>query len=214
MKDSTLINSGDYSYSLNRMVFNEVHETSVCLDVGCWSGNLGKALIIEKQCIVDGIDVKTDVLKKAEKNGYRKTYLINFNNEKVDFKQIKQKYDVIICADILEHLVNPDIVLKNLMKNLTPNGKIIISLPNVAFLLNRLLLMFGKWEYREFGTLDKTHLRFYTIASLARMVETAGLEVESVKPYNQFGMLRFIKPLTALFPTLLAYQILIVAKQK
>jgi len=214
MRDSTLINSGNYGYSLNRVVLNEISDKSVCLDVGCWTGNLGKALIVEKHCVVDGVDVRADVLKKAEKNGYRKTYLINFNNEEINFEQLNQKYDVIICADILEHLINPEIVLKNLIKMISPNGKIIISLPNVAFLLNRILLLLGKWEYREFGTLDKTHLRFYTISSLARMVESVGLEIESIKPYNQFGILRYIKPLTFLFPTLFAYQIMIVAKQK
>jgi 2-polyprenyl-3-methyl-5-hydroxy-6-metoxy-1,4-benzoquinol methylase len=213
MADSTLINSGDYSNSLNREVFGEIHEGSKCLDVGCWTGNLGNALIKEKKCVVDGIDVKVDVLNKAKKNGYRNTYLINFNNEQVDFKQLKQKYDVIIFADILEHLVNPDFVLKSLINNLTLGGKIIISLPNVAFLLNRILLLFGSWNYREFGTLDKTHLRFYTISSLKRMVANTGLEIEAVKPYNQFGILRYIDPLTAIFPTFLAYQIMIVAKK-
>jgi O-antigen biosynthesis protein len=214
MKNSTLIDSGDYSDSLNRVVFDEVDDKSICLDVGCWTGNLGRALIREKQCIVDGVDVKADVLKEAEKNGYRKTYLMNLNNEEIDFNKIDQKYNVIICADILEHLINPDVVLRSLIKKLVSDGKIIISLPNVAFLLNRILLLLGGWEYREFGTLDKTHLRFYTISSLKRMIKSAGLEIESVKPYNQFGILRFIKPLTFLFPTLFAYQIMIIARQK
>jgi 2-polyprenyl-3-methyl-5-hydroxy-6-metoxy-1,4-benzoquinol methylase len=213
MNKSTLINSGDYSNSLNREVFGEINEGSKCLDVGCWTGNLGNALIKEKKCVVDGIDVKIEVLNKAKKNGYRNIYLINFNNEQINFKQINQKYDVIIFADILEHLINPDLVLISLVNNLTLGGKIIISLPNVAFLLNRLLLLMGKWEYREFGTLDKTHLRFYTITSLKRMVKNTGLEIEIVKPYNQFGILRHVDPLTAIFPTLLAYQIMIVAKK-
>ncbi|MEK7570689.1 MAG: class I SAM-dependent methyltransferase [Patescibacteria group bacterium] len=206
-------NSGDYSLSLNSYVISQVPDKSVCLDVGCWTGNLGKFLKEKKDCIVDGIDVADEPLQKAKKNGYRETYKINLNNDPLRLDQLK-KYDVIIFADVLEHLVNPPAILSQMKKKLKTDGTVIISLPNVAFLLNRLLLLFGKWDYREFGTLDKTHLRFYTIDSVQKMVESAGFTVTKVKPYNQFGLLRYIAPLTALFPSLFAYQILLVAKPK
>lgn len=206
--------SGDYSQSLNKHVTNEISRNSTCLDVGCWTGNLGRELIQNKFCRVDGIDMLNEVLIKAKKKGYHTTYNINLNNRPLSLAKINNKYDFIIFADVLEHLIDPPDVLQQMKKKLKPNGRIIISLPNVAFILNRLLLLFGSWEYREFGTLDKTHLRFYTISSLTKLVESAGYKIEKVKPYNQFGLLRFISPLTHLFPTLLAYQILLVAKRK
>lgn len=202
----------NYSFSFNKFVFDEIPKNSHCLDVGCWSGNLGRSLIREKRCIVDGIDVNINMLSQAKKAGYNQTFLINLNQDTIDLSVIQQKYDVIIFADILEHLISPEGVLKLFKSKLKKNGYILISLPNVAFFLNRLQLFFGNWDYREFGTLDKTHLRFYTIKSLKKMVESAGYKPTRIKPYNQFGVLRYINPFNRFFPSLLAYQILLTAE--
>jgi len=193
-------------------VYDEVPENSACLDVGCWNGNLGAKLIRDKNCIVDGVDVNTEMLKQAQKKGYHTTYVINLNSENVNFLDIKQKYDVIMFADVLEHLINPELVLKLAQQKLKKGGKIIISLPNVAFLLNRIQLLLGKWEYRDFGTLDKTHLKFYTVDSGQKMVESAGMRVRKIVPYNQFGMLPKIELIKNVFPRLLSYQFLIVCE--
>ena len=205
--------SGDYTASFNKFIYNEIPAESKCLDVGCWTGNLGKMLIAKKGCTVDGIDVNKSVLKSAKRNGYRSTYDINLNNDNYALEGIENNYDVIICADIIEHLINPERVLNELKKKLSKNGIIIISLPNVAFLLNRLQLLFGKWNYREFGTLDKTHLKFFTVDSLIKLVTTADFRIVKVKPYNQFGLLRYIEPLNKLLPKLFSYQILLVARK-
>ncbi len=212
MNKLSKLKSADYTNSFNHFVYKEVKENSKCLDVGCWSGNLGAKLINNKNCIVDGIDMDKRELALALRKGFRKTYTINLNTYPEKLKQLKDRYDVIIFSDVLEHLIDPQFILKRLKKNLSDNGYIIVSLPNVAFLLNRLQLLFGRWEYREYGTLDKTHLRFYTISSLIKLVESAGYKVEKVVPYNQFGVLRFLWPLDKIFPTLLAYQVMIKAK--
>lgn len=214
MTKNNLIQPGDYSYSFNEFIYSKVPNGSNCLDVGCWTGNLGEKLIKEKNCTVDGIDAMEHILKYAQKKGYRKTYLINLNNDSIDVTQLNQKYDVIIFADVLEHLINPENVLNMLKKSLKHSGKIIVSLPNVAFILNRLELLLGRWVYREFGTLDKTHLRFYTIRSITDLIERTGYKVVEIKPYNQFGILRYLDPLTKLFPTLLAYQTMVIAQTK
>jgi 2-polyprenyl-3-methyl-5-hydroxy-6-metoxy-1,4-benzoquinol methylase len=151
-------------------------------------------------------------LKKAKKNGYRSVFKINLNNDPLILNLGTKKYDVIICADILEHLIYPEKILFTFKKYLKKNGRIIISLPNIGFILNRIHLLQGKWEYQEFGCRDKTHLRFYTINSGIEMVKSANLQIQDVKPYNQFGMLRKIKPLDVLFPALFSFQFIIVAK--
>lgn len=214
MTNNNLLPSGNYGNSLNLFIYNMIPNSSVCLDVGCWTGNLGEKLINEKKCIVDGIDANDQVLKIAKQRGYKSTYLINLNNDQINLDQIAKKYDIIIFADILEHLIHPEYILKTLNKNLKPEGKILVSLPNVAFILNRFELMMGRWTYREFGTLDKTHLRFYTIRSIADLIEKAGYSVIKIKPYNQFGILRYMEPFTKLFPSLFAYQTLVVAQPK
>ncbi len=208
-----IINSGDYSTSFNPFVYAEIPRGSACLDVGCWTGNLGRELVNKKHCKVDGIDARKDVLIKAKGNGYNNTFLINLNAEDLDLDKLTKKYNSIIFADVLEHLIDPETILSRLKKNLKPDGEIIISLPNVAFILNRLLLLCGRWEYTEFGTLDKTHLRFYTIKSVVKMVEAAGYKTIKVKPYNQFGVLRHLNFITSIFPTLFSYQIMIIARK-
>lgn len=205
--------SGDYSNSYNLTVFNNIAENSVCLDVGCWVGNLGSLLIDKKNCTVDGIDFKQEVLDEALAKGYKNVFKVNFNNENYSLDKIPNNYyDYIIFADVLEHLIDPSLVIEVLKAKLKPSGKILISLPNVAFLLNRVLLALGKWEYKEFGTLDKTHLRFFTISSGSKFVTNAGYKIIKVEPYNQFGILRYIKPLDSIFPSLLCYQFLLLAE--
>lgn len=208
------LKSGSYGNSVNLYVYNKIPDNTTCLDVGCWTGELGEKITKEKHCIVDGIDANTNVLNIAKTNGYRSLYRMNLNNENINYQQLKHKYDVIIFADVLEHTINPEYILKVMLKKINQDGKIIISLPNVAFLLNRLQLLMGKWTYREFGTLDKTHLRFFTIESIMELIDRAGYKIIEVNPYNQFGLLRYIGPLTILFPSIFAYQILLVAQPK
>ena len=106
-------------------------------------------------------------------------------------------------------MVNPKGVLALLKPKLKDDGRVIISLPNVAFILNRFFLLIGKWDYKEFGTLDKTHLKFFTIKSAQGMVEESGFKVRKITPYNQFKKLTLVKPFLKIFPGLFAYQFLI-----
>ena len=204
--------STDYSNSFNKFIFELVPICAHCLDVGCSTGNLGYALKTQKECEVDGIEFDPSAAEIAKKRGYRVVHVKDLNMEDNSFLDFENKYDVITCADVLEHLINPDRALIFLRKYLKPNGIFIISLPNVAFILNRLHLFFGDWEYKKYGILDQTHLRFYTIDSGCKMIKNTSLEVVKVKPYNQFSSLRFIRPLDKLAPRLFAYQFIVIAK--
>ncbi len=207
------LESGNYSASLNRVVCSKVPNNSVCLDVGCWDGNMGEYLSQSKSCVVDGIDVNQQMLGRARTRGYRHTFKINLNSENYDLSALPRDYDVFLFADVLEHLINPKDLLSELRPYLKPNGKIVVSLPNVAFLLNRLNLLFGRWNYTEFGTLDKTHLKFYTLKTAKTFVESAGYKVEKICAYNQFKRLEILDPLLKIFPGIFGYQILIEARK-
>ena len=210
-----IISHTDYSSSFNGSVFSQIPPQSVCLDVGCSSGNLGAALIAHKDCRVHGIDVNLDALAQATQKGYEQVYALDLIREPGGLGMVPDlNFDCIICADVLEHLVNPELILPILANKLRPGGLMIVSLPNVAFGLNRLHLLLGNWNYREYGIMDKTHLRFYTIQSGIRLVKESGLEVLKVQPYNQFGVLRHLKLLDRLFPSFFAYQFIIVSYKK
>jgi 2-polyprenyl-3-methyl-5-hydroxy-6-metoxy-1,4-benzoquinol methylase len=86
-------------------------------------------------------------------------------------------FDAIVYGDVLEHLVDPLRVLVELDRNLAPGGYVIISVPNVAHLWIRLLLLVGRFDYLDRGILDQTHLRFFTERSLRAMLADAGLSI-------------------------------------
>jgi SAM-dependent methyltransferase len=102
-------------------------------------------------------------------------------------------FDVIIFADVLEHLAWPVGVLERYLRWLAPGGSVIISLPNVGLWSVRLAHLAGRWEYEETGVLDRTHLRFFTRRSARWMIEKAGLHVASVS-WNP-GIVRPFVPL-------------------
>jgi 2-polyprenyl-3-methyl-5-hydroxy-6-metoxy-1,4-benzoquinol methylase len=206
---------GIYDDIFNSYVFNECPSNMKCLDVGCWTGKLGELLIKEKRCSVDGIDINKKALAIARERGYGMTYCLNLNNpEEVRRLEsnINKKYDCIICADVLEHLVNPLLVLKQLKKLLKRRGMIIISVPNVAFISYRLLHLFGRFDYNSNGgVMDVTHLRFFTNKTIKKISEDAGYRVVKIYGYNQVRRLYFfLKLLGKIIPSLFALQILVI----
>jgi methionine biosynthesis protein MetW len=90
------------------------------------------------------------------------------------------QFDVIVYGDILEHLKNPSGVLESLNRHLNPSGKVVISVPNFVHLFVRLNILAGRFEYMDRGILDRTHLRFFTLASFRRFLTQAGLEVDEL----------------------------------
>lgn len=119
-------------------------------------------------------------------------------------------------ADVLEHLPHPSSVLKKLKKNLKKEGYFIISVPNVANWSIRFRLLFGKFDYTEYGILDKSHLRFFTRKSLERLIEEVGLKIKKLEvtpniPFISYNdrTARLAYELTKLWKGLLACQFIV-----
>lgn len=158
-----------------------VKEKSVVLDIGCASGILGCFLFKYKRCTVDGIEYDKEAAKLAKSKGYyRDIYAfsisdINDKNYK-NYMESNHKYDYIIFADVLEHLVDPWNAIVNVSKCLKRNGKIIISVPNIAHIDIIKALINCEFNYDEYGILDQTHLRFFTPSSFNDMVKNIAEE--------------------------------------
>ncbi|MDB4985587.1 MAG: hypothetical protein JWN04_765 [Myxococcaceae bacterium] len=80
---------------------------------------------------------------------------------------IQRSYDAILCSHVLEHLRNPASVVERLAALLKPGGSIVIAVPNVLFWRQRANFFLGRFEYEASGTMDETHLRFFTYYTAA-----------------------------------------------
>jgi glycosyltransferase involved in cell wall biosynthesis len=137
------------------------------------------------------------------------------------------KFDRIVLLDVLEHLRDGSKLLEDCRRLLSEGGTIIISVPNSVNITVRLMILFGKLEYSNRGILDWTHLRFFTAKTIRKLLErhwfriTARkftiIPIERVVPLDhesptlRFGS-RVLRILTACMPSLLAYEILLVAE--
>lgn len=192
-------------YGTHSLIANEIQKNLLILDIGCNEGYLQK---LAPENSFFGIDNNLKNIKKAKKK-YKKVFYKNLN----EFKSIniKEKFDLIIFADILEHLMEPEKVLEYfIQKNLKKNGKIIISLPNIANIAIRLKLLFGKFDYTKNGILDKNHLHFYTLESANKFIKSCNLKIIKTKfSSNNFGkIIKFIPFLKSL----LGYNLIFLCK--
>lgn len=94
--------------------------------------------------------------------------------------RLEGSFDAIVYGDVLEHLNDPLPVLVALDRALAADGRVIVSVPNVAHLWVRFSLALGRWDYADRGILDRTHLRFFTKRSFAALLRDAGLSVEEL----------------------------------
>jgi SAM-dependent methyltransferase len=89
-------------------------------------------------------------------------------------------YDLVLMADVVEHLREPVRALEKVKPLIRPGGHLLVSTPNIANWAMRLLHLAGRWDYHERGILDWTHLRFFTLRTLKRTVESAGYRVVEI----------------------------------
>jgi 2-polyprenyl-3-methyl-5-hydroxy-6-metoxy-1,4-benzoquinol methylase len=144
-------------------------------------------------------------------------------------KSLPSNVDAIVLADVLEHLRDPSRALELVRDALREDGRVFISVPNIANITVRLGLLFGIFEYRDRGILDETHLRFYTKRTIRRQVEQAGFRIIAMggssvpirliigrytpEPLLQFGE-KLLVWLTRAWRGLFAYQIILVAEKR
>lgn len=89
-------------------------------------------------------------------------------------------FDVIVCADVLEHVADPAATLGKIVSWCAPGGSVLVCVPNIANWQARLRLLKGVWRYADCGIWDDGHLRFFTLATLRELLEAEGLSVERV----------------------------------
>lgn len=176
-KDQKIYVNKENFYSTHSEVLKIINENSKVLDLGCNDGYIGSLLKTQKNCFVVGVD-------KIEENKILKldkfiNHDLNDGPPEIDYKD----FDYVLILDVIEHLVNPENFINKLKKCLLDNEnlKIIISTPNIAFIVIRIMLLLGKFNYGKRGILDKTHTRLFTFSTLKDLVNQGGFSIISKK---------------------------------
>jgi 2-polyprenyl-3-methyl-5-hydroxy-6-metoxy-1,4-benzoquinol methylase len=194
------------------------------LDVGCGEGTLGGRLKAAGAAEVVGIELNASA---AEVAAGRLDLVVCGDARDAVIPHEPGHFDYLVFADTLEHMPDPESVLRRLLPLLGDGGRVVVSVPNMRFLPVLLRLAFDRWSYRDSGIRDRTHLRIFTRRSFERMLREQGLEVERLnRNYRLFedqsdigrlGALatrivrRTVAPL--LFKDLLAFQYVALARR-
>ena len=158
------------------------------LDVGCSNGALGRSLkAAAPGRRVSGIEYDADFVRQAAASLDQVTQA-DLNRFDWDAAFGEQRFDCIIFADVLEHLVDPAACLRQALRHLQPQGCVVLSLPNVRH-LSVLMSVFvgGRFPQRDRGIFDRTHLRWFTIADAHALLADAGLRVDTGSQAQRWG---------------------------
>jgi len=147
------------------------------LDVGCGAGRLGEAIKARQQADITGIELNEEAAGLARQ---RLDQVVVGDVERLTLDFQPGAFDTITCGDILEHLREPERLLRQARQWLTPDGCLIASIPNVRHHSVVCSLLQGNWTYETAGLLDRTHLRFFTRREIEKLFVRAGLTIEGM----------------------------------
>ena len=149
------------------------------LDIGCGGGHLGRFLKSQmKGREIWGVEINTDACQEARK------WLDHVRCEDACAWEppVGDGYfDVLVFADILEHLLDPKATLEHYLRWLKPTGSVVMSIPNVRYWGLVKNLVDGYWTYEDEGLLDRDHVRFFTWTEVERLLASCGLECGEVR---------------------------------
>ncbi len=181
------MNHNKYHTTLNPAIKNNSHmglamrirPKQRVLELGCSSGYLSQYLKEELGCQVVGVEIDADALQQAAPF-CQQTIMADLDTGSWLAEIAGQQFDVVLCADVLEHLKNPAHMLQSLKPYLHAKSYILASVPNVAHVSIRLELLQGHFDYESLGLLDNTHLHFYTRNGLVALFIQAGYECSDI----------------------------------
>lgn len=153
------------------------------LELGCASGFFSRHLHA-RGCAVTGVEIDETAAAEA------RTVIERVIVGDLDAMALEASlgghfepgsFDVVVAGDVLEHLRDPEAVLRSLRPLLAEGGAIVASVPNVTHGSLRLALLAGQWRYRSLGLLDRTHVRFFTRWGLGETLSRAGYRIEQLR---------------------------------
>jgi 2-polyprenyl-3-methyl-5-hydroxy-6-metoxy-1,4-benzoquinol methylase len=151
------------------------------LDIGCGAGAFGSWLA-EGGAEVWGIELHPTVAKFAAQRLAR----VFVGDALAEIRTLPDSsFDLVTANDVLEHLTDPQEVLREVKRILTPGGSIVASLPNIRYWDEFLRLAWeGDFPREDSGIFDRTHLHWFTAKAIPKFFAEAGFETVSVTGVN------------------------------
>ena len=168
-------------YEYSRMdVLNLIPIEAVSiLDIGCAAGRLGQMIKARQSCSVTGIELESLIANRAS----RVLDKVYSGNALDLLKSLPDAhFDAIVMADVMEHIFDTNALLRLVYAKLIPQGALILSIPNVRHQSIIMQLHTGDWCYQPSGNLDNTHVRFFTLQSLVRILTQHGFYMADSTP--------------------------------
>lgn len=149
------------------------------LDLGCGAGGNAPYLRAQGVASITGIEPVPAVAAVA-----REVYdHVLLGTAEQCLQALPVRPEVVVAADVLEHTVAPDAVLRTLLAVSAPGVRLLVSAPNVRHhSVLRMLVLHGQWRYQDEGIMDRTHLRWFTRASIQELLTSSGWAVEQTRP--------------------------------
>lgn len=156
------------------------------LEIGCGNGNTGALALAKKKCATY---VGVELFESAARNAKTKlSSVIVGDVESIELPFDEEYFDVLILSEVLEHLIDPSKLLRRLNRFMKPGAIVLASSPNVSHYRVILMLLKGRWDLTDDGVMDRTHLRWFTPSSFAKMFESSGYHVAEVEPLTPFNI--------------------------
>ncbi|MEA2365798.1 MAG: hypothetical protein QOI32_1310 [Thermoleophilaceae bacterium] len=160
----------------HRAILAAVPDRARVLDVGCATGYLA-ARLSARGCRVVGVEPDAVAAAQAKRHCER-VIVGGIDSPEARGELAGETFDCVVFGDVLEHVVDPWETLLYARELVSPGGTAVVSLPNVAAWPVRVGLLAGRFEYVDFGLLDRTHLRFFTRRGAHELVRGAGFVIE------------------------------------
>lgn len=157
------------------------------LDLGCHDGRILKMITVGYNAQLSGVDITKSITDKAKLNGINAS--VRDINRGINFRA--KSFDFVIAGEIIEHLYDPRLVLREINRTLDSNGGVIITVPNICSFRNRIKILFGKLPHHYNSSLQEKwgdHIRLFTSKSMTYLLKKSGFKVSSVRSNGLFGI--------------------------
>ncbi|MCW4020880.1 MAG: class I SAM-dependent methyltransferase [Candidatus Bathyarchaeota archaeon] len=194
------------------------------LDLGCGTGEfMNMVASLDEKVKVWGVDVSSLAVSKVREKGFE-SFVVDVNWQKLPFP--KRFFDIIYLGDVIEHLLDPDFMIKEVKRTLRAGGFLVLTTPNLASWHNRLLLLFGvqpvfsevstKKVFGRPGNKVVGHLRLYTLRSLKDFLSHYGFDTMKIEGAQFHTFSSFLAIVDRLFSHLPSFSsiMIVVAQSK